>query len=145
MKPITWKRSKVNTKIIYLYVCAVSNPDYTVSNSWMTIMNWKGWWMRDRAQILRYYLGIRLEELRKTTGNISQESRCPGRDSNQVPPEHKSDALPLEPTCTAKTYIYQIETYLIKWTMPNIIISLVWLRHSGNRILSAPRFVNERG
>jgi hypothetical protein len=45
---------------------------------------------------LRYYHGIYLEELKKTTKNLSQDSRCLGRDSNRDPPEYMSEALPLE-------------------------------------------------
>jgi hypothetical protein len=29
----------------------------------------------------------------------SQDSLCPGRESNQAPPEYKSEAVPLEPRC----------------------------------------------
>jgi hypothetical protein len=38
--------------------------------------------------IYRYYPVIRLEELRKTTKNLSHDSRSPGRDLNLGPPEY---------------------------------------------------------
>jgi hypothetical protein len=44
---------------------------------------------------------IRLEGLKKTTKK-SQDSRWPGRDSNEVPPEYKSEALPPKLTCSAE-------------------------------------------
>jgi hypothetical protein len=44
---------------------------------------------------------IYLEEPVGTTRN-RQESQCPGQISNELPPfnQHKSDALPLHPTCS---------------------------------------------
>jgi hypothetical protein len=53
---------------------------------------------------LKYYLGNCLEDLRKTTStkDISQDSRCRGRDSNRSPPEYKAKALPLQPTFSVK-------------------------------------------
>jgi hypothetical protein len=38
---------------------------------------------------LRYYLGIVFEGLRKATENVSQASRCPGRDSDIYNPQTK--------------------------------------------------------
>jgi hypothetical protein len=43
----------------------------------------------------RYYTNIRLKGLRKTTGNIHQDSQCAGGNSNRRPAEHSSTALPL--------------------------------------------------
>jgi hypothetical protein len=40
----------------------------------------------------RYYRSIRLKEPKKTTQNLNQDNRYPGRDSNQAPPEYKSTA-----------------------------------------------------
>jgi hypothetical protein len=36
-----------------------------------------------------------LEELKKTTTNLSQERSCPGQDLNQAPPKYKCGVLPL--------------------------------------------------
>jgi hypothetical protein len=33
---------------------------------------------------------------------LSHDSRCPGRDTNRAPPEHKSEALLLKPTSLAQ-------------------------------------------
>jgi hypothetical protein len=41
----------------------------------------------NRGLLLKYYPGIRLEGLRKTTKNLSQDSRYPGGDFNPGPPE----------------------------------------------------------
>jgi hypothetical protein len=41
------------------------------------MMNWEGFVGSGRGLILRYYLGIRLEELRKTTKALNQDSRSP--------------------------------------------------------------------
>jgi hypothetical protein len=46
-----------------------------------------------RGLILRYYPGIRLEGLRKTTKKLSQDSQSPGRDLNLEPPEYKVGVL----------------------------------------------------
>ena len=47
----------------------------------------------------RLSTGISLEALRKTTKIVSQDSRCPGQNSNRAPTEHKSEAPPLQPSC----------------------------------------------
>jgi len=54
-------------------------------------MNWK------EAVILcsRYSTSICLERLWQTRKKTCQNWRCPGRDSNQVPPEYKSTACSL--------------------------------------------------
>jgi hypothetical protein len=38
----------------------------------------------------RYYPGIGLEELTKTTKYLSHDSQCSGRDSNTAPPDYES-------------------------------------------------------
>jgi hypothetical protein len=47
--------------------------------------------------ILRHYPSICLEGLRKTTKNLSQDSRPPGRDLNPAPPEYESGVLDTRP------------------------------------------------
>jgi hypothetical protein len=42
---------------------------------------------------LRYYLGICLEGLIKTTKNLSEDSWSPGRDLNPETPEYEAGAL----------------------------------------------------
>jgi hypothetical protein len=56
-------------------------------------MNWecyerKRWWPN-----LRYYPSIYLERLRKTTKTLSQDTRCPGRDSSPSTPEYETGVL----------------------------------------------------
>jgi hypothetical protein len=43
--------------------------------------------------ILRYYPGLCLEGLRKTTRNLRQDSWSPSRDLNPEPPEHEVGVL----------------------------------------------------
>jgi hypothetical protein len=45
---------------------------------------------------LKYYPGIFLEALKKTTENSSQESQRPDRDFNLAPPEYDSRVLLLQ-------------------------------------------------
>jgi hypothetical protein len=42
---------------------------------------------------------LSLKGLRQLTKSLSECSHCSGRDSNQLPPEHKRETLPLEPAC----------------------------------------------
>jgi hypothetical protein len=42
------------------------------------MMNWKGFLGSGYGLILRYYRGIRLEGLTKTTKNVNQDSWFPG-------------------------------------------------------------------
>jgi hypothetical protein len=61
------------------------------------------WWIgkdlvgSDRSLILRYYPGIRLEGLRKTTKILNQDSLSPGRDLNPGPPEYEAGVLTTRP------------------------------------------------
>jgi hypothetical protein len=50
---------------------------------------------RKWPQPIRGDIPVCLERLRKTTNNISQDSRGPGRDSNRTPPKYEARALPL--------------------------------------------------
>jgi hypothetical protein len=56
-------------------------------------MNRKGCGRKRPWPNLRYYNGIFLEGLRKTTKNLSRDSRSPGRDLNPRPPEYESGVL----------------------------------------------------
>jgi hypothetical protein len=40
-----------------------------------------------------YYLDFCLKRFWKTATNLSEDIRCPERDSNRAPPEYKSEAL----------------------------------------------------
>jgi hypothetical protein len=46
-----------------------------------------------RGLIIRYYPGIRVEGLRKTTKNLSQDSRSPGRNLKPGSSEYEAGAL----------------------------------------------------
>jgi len=46
-----------------------------------------------RDLIERYYPGIRLEGLRRTTKTLNQDSRCSGLDLNPEPLENESGVL----------------------------------------------------
>jgi hypothetical protein len=46
---------------------------------------------------LRYYPGIFLKRLRKTTKNFSQDSRSPGREMNPGPLEYEAGMLTIRP------------------------------------------------
>jgi hypothetical protein len=46
-----------------------------------------------RGLFLMYYPGIRLEELRKTTTNLSKDSWSPGQDLNPGPSEYEAGVL----------------------------------------------------
>jgi hypothetical protein len=74
-----------------LFNDAVSSSDYIASND--RIMNWKVYGRKRSWPNLRYYSGICLEELRKTTNTLSQGSRSLGRDLNSRPPEYKAGVL----------------------------------------------------
>jgi hypothetical protein len=41
-------------------------------------------WKEAAVATLQYYQGIRLEEARKSTKNLSQDRRCSGQDSNGI-------------------------------------------------------------
>jgi hypothetical protein len=57
---------------------------------------------KEAATHLRYYPHICLEEMKKTTRNISQDIRRAGRYSYRAPSVRKSYALPIEQTCSVK-------------------------------------------
>jgi hypothetical protein len=50
-----------------------------------------------RGLILRYYTGISLEGLRKTTKSLSQDSRSPGPYLKPGPPRYEAGVLTARP------------------------------------------------
>jgi hypothetical protein len=60
-------------------------------------MNWKGFGRKLLSSNLGYYPGTCLQGLRKTTDNLSQDSRFPGRDLNLEPPEYEAGVLTTRP------------------------------------------------
>jgi hypothetical protein len=67
-----------------------------------------------RGLVLRYYPGIRLARLRKTTINLSQDIRSPGRKFNPGPPKYEVGVLTTRPR--RSVYIIQFSEYLLKYT-----------------------------
>jgi hypothetical protein len=57
------------------------------------MMNWKGF---GRKQLWPNQGTICLEEMRKPTTNLYQDSWRPGQDSNEEPTEYKFRVLPLD-------------------------------------------------
>jgi len=60
------------------------------------LWDWKRYGREQSWPCLTYCLRFCLEGLRKTTGNVSQNCG----NSNWAPPKYKSEALPLESTCS---------------------------------------------
>jgi hypothetical protein len=52
----------------------------------------------NRPALILVLSGHCLKELRKTTINLSKDSRCIGRYSNRIPPDYKSEVLSLQQT-----------------------------------------------
>jgi hypothetical protein len=82
----------ISTLFVVNLTTPFSYQDYKASNK-MVVSEWRiGKDLKGRGSglILRYYPGIRLEGLRKTTKNLSKDSRSPGRDLNLGPPEYEA-------------------------------------------------------
>jgi hypothetical protein len=80
--------------IVLLFICdifndAVSSSDYTASNYGM-ITELKRIW---KEVFVRYYPGTCLKALRKSTENLSHDSRSAGRDLYPGPPESEAGVL----------------------------------------------------
>jgi hypothetical protein len=52
--------------------------------------------------LLRYYLSICREKLRKPTENLTQDSWSPGRDSKPEPPDYETGVLTNRPLRSVK-------------------------------------------
>jgi hypothetical protein len=71
--------------------------------------------------------GIYLEGLRKATENLSQDSRCPGLDSNQAPSKFKSEVLGPPGFSTAGPW-HQLYQALVLYEWKRIYRAAVWQR-----------------
>jgi hypothetical protein len=60
-------------------------------------MNWKGCGRKRSWPDVRYFPGICLEGVRKTTKYLSQDNRSLGRDLNLGPPEYEAGVLTTQP------------------------------------------------
>jgi hypothetical protein len=67
-------------------------------------MHWKGCGRKWFWPNLRYSSGIFLEEQKKNTNSTNHDSQCLGQDEFLKPPEYKSKALLLEPSCAVSKY-----------------------------------------
>jgi hypothetical protein len=63
-------------------------------------MNWKGCGKKQSGPNLRYYPGICLEGLRKTTEDLSKYIWSLGQDFNPGPPEYEAGELTAQPQCS---------------------------------------------
>jgi hypothetical protein len=91
------------TELLYTRTCrricmsvtdVVIIADHTgiVCNEWMLSNDCiQNRWKEGSWPDLKQHPGIRMERLRKTTRNLSQYRRCPGRNSNQTPSEYRSN------------------------------------------------------
>jgi hypothetical protein len=60
----------------------------------------------------RSYPGICLEELRKTTKILSQNSRSPGRDLNSELSEYEQGVIAVRQECSVVSYLNKTETII---------------------------------
>jgi hypothetical protein len=73
---------------------------------------------------LRHYLGISLEGLRKTINILGQDSRSPGRDLSQGPPEYETEMLATRPRRSVYLYNKQmLEAWFIGWLVSVHLLS----------------------
>jgi hypothetical protein len=59
----------------------------------------KGYGGKQSWPKLRYYAGICLEGVKKTTENLSQDSWSPGQDMNPGPPAYEKEVITTQPQC----------------------------------------------
>lgn len=85
--------------VYILFNNVISNLEYMVSKIGWWVMNQKGCETKWSWPYLWYYPRIYMEELRKITKNLSQDSWCPSWDMNLTLLKHKWEALPLKLTC----------------------------------------------
>jgi hypothetical protein len=96
-------------------------------NGWLTFRDLT----RNRSwHISRFYHGICLGRLRKTTSAVSHGSRCPGWDSNQAPLEYTSS---LQPSCWVQ--MVDINTRITDVKQDKISVAEVLQTGWGSRIL----------
>jgi hypothetical protein len=53
-------------------------------------------WKEVVIAYFKAFPSIHLERLRITTTNLSQDSQCPGKDTNWAPPTHQLETSPSE-------------------------------------------------
>jgi hypothetical protein len=95
-------------------------------------MNWEGGGEKKKWRNLRYYLSICSEGLRKTTKNLVQDSRSPGRDLNPWPPEHEAGVLSIRLWRSLYTTVIYVETKENRFIPLNLkaSLNLAWWKYS---------------
>jgi hypothetical protein len=98
--------------------------------------NWKGFWRKRWWPILSYYPEIRMEGMRKTTKNLSQDSRFRGRDLNPGPQEYEAGALTITfghvPMRTERTWPIIWKDSTINYFKVNFVANVVVYMDIGN-------------
>lgn len=85
-------------------------------DSWL--INGKGCVRKKSWPVTSNYAGIRLEVLRETLNHPSENSLCPGRDSNRTTREYKPQALANLISlwlCSFRNIIWAINTKRMRW------------------------------
>jgi hypothetical protein len=82
--------------------------------------------------------GICLEVLRKTTKGLSQDNRCPGRDSIPEAPEYEAKALPLGQPVRFHRLRYKPFMVVVWYTTPCSLIFYNLKMHNMNSVLCLP-------
>jgi hypothetical protein len=108
-----------------VFIDAAKSSNYTAWNDWMTKEYWiwkdeEPWrsWPNLRGP---YSPGICFEGLRETMKNLSHYTEYLDRDSNRVPPIHKSEGLTLEPPCPTGRKNITSPKWNNNWILTNLI------------------------
>jgi hypothetical protein len=100
------------------------------------------WWIGKDLEgsgsglIVRYYVGIFLEGLSKTTKNFSQDSRSRGRDLNPGTPENEAGVLNTRPQRSVEDYdilesvYYDFSKICWRSCISNVSVFIVFIMYS---------------
>jgi hypothetical protein len=75
------------------------------------MMNWEKCGRKRWRVNIRYYPGICLEGLRRTTKPLIQDSRYPGRDMNPGPPEYEAALFTTRPNRSNSQHDVVVERF----------------------------------
>jgi hypothetical protein len=81
-------------------------------------MNLKGYGSK-RSCYNSYYASICLEEPEKPQKNLRLDNQCPGKDSNQSPPEYKYSESPLD--LLLRKLLAQVSEYQLSFKFHPIV------------------------
>jgi hypothetical protein len=92
--------------VVYTLTTPFSDSDYIGPNEGVIAesRNGKDVVGSGRGLIIRYYPGVCLEGLKKTTKSLSQDSRSLGRDLKPGPPEYEAQMLNTRPRSSVLLY-----------------------------------------